>query len=267
MKKYRSRLHFGKKDYTYYGNLVHSAATKEKRRKRRWLGLLLSVLTVCLLGSAIFASHFFFDPYSTGHTSFLSYQSTGAASNSKVIVLDPGRGGSDPGTVWGDVYEKDINLAIAEKLEKILQDAGHTVIMTRTDDTSVFLRERVQRAEYNHADIFVSVHQNALENDTITSGIEVYCNEYSNQNSPALASAIHNALLQETGAVDQGVETASNLFVVRRCSVPACLVETGFLTSAEERQLLLSDQYQQKIAVGIANGIETYLQMAANGGQ
>lgn len=244
-----------RKKYYFYGR---------KSKTRRWRGLLLTVAAVCLFCVSFFAVQYFWSQYDAVPASF-PYQGTEAASDSEVIVLDAGHGGSDPGTVWEDVYEKDINLAIAMKVEEILQDAGYTVIMTRTDDSAVYLRERVELAEYHDADAFVSIHQNALENDTVTSGIEVYCNERSNQNSPALASAIHSALLGETGADDQGVENNSTLFVVRRCSVPACLVETGFLTSASERQLLLSETYQQQLAAGIAAGIQTFLQAEADG--
>lgn len=244
-----------RKKYYFYGR---------KSKTRRWRGLLLTVAAVCLFCVSFFAVQYFWSQYDAVPASF-PYQGTEAASDSEVIVLDAGHGGSDPGTVWEDVYEKDINLAIAMKVEEILQDAGYTVIMTRTDDSAVYLRERVELAEYHDADAFVSIHQNALENDTVTSEIEVYCNERSNQNSPALASAIHSALLGETGTDDQGVENNSTLFVVRRCSVPACLVETGFLTSASERQLLLSETYQQQLAAGIAAGIQTFLQAEADG--
>lgn len=229
-----------RKKYYFYGR---------KSKTRRWRGLLLTVAAVCLFCVSFFAVQYFWSQYDAVPASF-PYQGTEAASDSEVIVLDAGHGGSDPGTVWEDVYEKDINLAIAMKVEEILQDAGYTVIMTRTDDSAVYLRERVELAEYHDADAFVSIHQNALENDTVTSGIEVYCNERSNQNSPALASAIHSALLGETGADDQGVENNSTLFVVRRCSVPACLVETGFLTSASERQLLLSGDISAAVSCG-----------------
>lgn len=261
MKKYRGRIRFNGRNCFFYAKQIHSTIHKNYRRQHRLI-LLASVLAVCLLGSVIFALQFSPATYSI-QTSFLSCQSTEAASNSKIIVIDAGHGGSDPGAVWNDIYEKDINFAIAAKLQKLLQEAGHTVIMTRTGDTSVYLRERVEQAEYSDADVFVSIHQNALENDTTTSGVEVYCNAFANQSSPVLAAAIHESLLHETGASDLGMETASRFFVVRRCSVPACLVETGFLTSAEERQLLLSEDYQQKIAVGIANGIEAYFQTGA----
>ncbi len=241
----------------YFGN--------RKSKRRRWRGLLLTVAAVCLFCVSFFTVQYFGSQFNAVPASFPYTPGTEAASDSEVIVIDAGHGGSDPGTVWEDIYEKDINLAIALKVEEILQDAGYTVLMTRSDDSAVYLRERVELAEYHHADAFVSIHQNALENDTVTSGIEVYCNERSNQDSPALASAIYGALLEETGAADLGVENNSTLFVVRRCSVPACLVEAGFLTSASERQLLLSETYQQRLATGIAAGIQTFLQAEADG--
>lgn len=174
------------------------------------------------------------------------------------IILDPGHGGKDPGTLWGEVYEKDVNLAITKKLEQILVGQGYQVIMTRDEDKRVVLKERVQIAEENQGDLFVSIHQNALENDTVTEGMEIYSSKTSG--SEDLAEYIWDSLLSKTGAKDKGISKNSDLFVLDNTTMPACLIETGFITSSRERELLLDEEYQQKIAQGIAEGITKFLE-------
>lgn len=174
------------------------------------------------------------------------------------IVLDAGHGGRDPGTLWKDVYEKDINLAIAKKLEQLLKDAGYQVIMTRDEDVSVSLEERVQTAQEKQADVFVSIHQNALEKDNVTSGIEIYCSG-KNKRSVDLVEQIHSRLIDKTGAVDKGMKTDSDFYVVDNTTMPSCLIETGFITSTEERERLLDEDYQKKVAQAIADGIMEFL--------
>ena len=176
------------------------------------------------------------------------------------IVLDAGHGGTDPGTLWEDIYEKDINLAITKKVKKTLEEAGYQVVMTRDGDDRTVLKERVQVAEKNNTAVFVSIHQNALENNTSTKGIQIFYNKYSNRYSKALAESIHTNLLDATGAEDRGNKEDDELYVLNHTTVPACLVETGFLTSKEERKLLLDEEYQQKLAEGIAKGIIEFLE-------
>lgn len=174
------------------------------------------------------------------------------------IVIDPGHGGKDPGTLWKDVYEKDINLAIAKKLVKILTDSGYRVFLTRDSDARVVLSERVKLAEEQQADLFVSIHQNALEKDTVTQGFEIYSS--SRARSEELAELVRSGLRDSAGAVDKGVTKNSDLYVLEHTTMPACLVETGFLTCQEERERLLDEDYQQKLAAGIAEGIMKFLE-------
>lgn len=182
----------------------------------------------------------------------------GQTAQQPCIILDAGHGGKDPGTLWGDVYEKDINLAITKKLEQLLAAKGYRVVMTRDEDERVVLKERVQTAQDNRGDLFVSIHQNALENDTVTEGMEIYASR--TPGSEALAEKIWDSLLAETGAKDKGITKNSDLFVLENTTMPACLIETGFITSSRERELLLDEEYQQKIAQSIAEGIAKFLE-------
>lgn len=187
------------------------------------------------------------------------------AEKSEVIVLDPGHGGKDTGTIWEDTYEKEINLLIVKAAAEILREEGYTVICTREGDTKVALEERLPIAERKNADVFVSVHQNSVEEDTTSHGIETFCNEARNPDSGKLAELIQENVIAETSAKSRNLNKESNLVVVQSDTVPACLIETGFLTSDSERQLLMSREYQKKLATGIAKGIEAYLENYKNG--
>ncbi|MDY2629214.1 MAG: N-acetylmuramoyl-L-alanine amidase [Lachnospiraceae bacterium] len=171
------------------------------------------------------------------------------------VILDPGHGGNDPGMVLEDLYEKDVNLQLCEKIRNFLTDWGCTVLTTRDDDTYVSLEDRVQMTKDHKADLFISIHLNALDHDTTLSGIETYYNTSSSSDSKLLAEAVQAALINETGANDRAARGDSNLYVVRMPRIPSCLVEAGYLTSDTERPLLLSDDYQEKLAEGIAKGI------------
>ena len=180
----------------------------------------------------------------------------------KVIVVDPGHGGSNPGAVANDTREADNNLAVSLKLRDKLVQAGAKVIMTRDTDRTVApegsslsaeLEARVHLAETNHADMFISIHSN--ENpDTNVAGAMTF---YPNGKSSALASDVENALITETSAVNKGTSDAT-FYVLRNSPVPSTLVEMGFVSNAKEATLLNSDAYRTKIAQGIFNGIIKY---------
>ena len=180
----------------------------------------------------------------------------------KVIVVDPGHGGSNPGAVANNSKESDNNLAVALKLRDKLVQAGATVLMTRDSDRTVGseglslseeLGARVTIAEENHADIFVSIHSN----DNSDSSIKGAMTFYQNGKSSTLASEIENSLVTETGAVDKGTSSA-NFHVLRNTSMPSTLVEMGFVSNKEEASQLNSDSYRNKLAQGIFTGIVNY---------
>lgn len=186
----------------------------------------------------------------------------------KVIMIDSGHGGNDPGCIKEnpdrDIYEKDINLAIAKKLKSILEANGYQVIMTRDTDSFLELDERVALSNEKHPDIFVSIHQNALENDTISNGIETHYYDLPNLDSRLLAQTIQRFIVESTSARDRGTCNDSELYVLKNNTVPCCLVETGFLSAAEEGKKLLDSEYQEKIAQGIAKGIQNYMEKTKN---
>ncbi|MEN6411149.1 MAG: N-acetylmuramoyl-L-alanine amidase [Veillonellales bacterium] len=180
----------------------------------------------------------------------------------KVIVVDPGHGGSNPGAVANNTRESDNNLAVGLKLQGLLTQAGAKVIMTRDMDRTVAregstlgqeLQARVDLAETNHADIFVSIHSNENPDSNVAGAMTFY----SSGKSPDLATEVQSALIKETGAVDKGTSTAT-YYVLRNTTMPGILVEMGFVSNQAEAARLQNDAYRGSIARGIFNGIVKY---------
>lgn len=169
------------------------------------------------------------------------------------VVLDPGHGGDDPGAVAGTVYEKDINLAIALKVRDYLSEQDGIVIsMTREDDSFLALTERAELANKKEADLYVSIHANALDDESYSGLFTFYHSDKRSSKKPA--ELIQRAASEATGATDRGVRS-ENYVVLRETEMPAVLVETGFMTCPEELALLIDAEYQSRMARGITNGI------------
>ena len=169
---------------------------------------------------------------------------------SALVVLDPGHGGEANGAEYGGVKEKDLNLAIASQAAALLEEAGVTVLMTRTDDSYVDLYDRTALANGQKADLFVSVHCNAnVEHDDVTG---IY-------NGWRLAQLLHQTMGGATGAEDFGMEERPNLAVLRTSLMPAALVECGFMSTVSELEKLVQPAYQAQLARGIADGVLAYL--------
>ena len=177
---------------------------------------------------------------------------------SALVVLDPGHGGEAEGASYGGVQEKNLNLAIAAQAAKLLEEAGVTVVMTRTDDSYVDLYDRSGLANDMNADLFVSVHCNAnVDHDDATG---IYTCAYSEStNGWRLAQLLHQTMRSATGADDFGMEERPNLAVLRTSLMPAALVECGFMSTPAELELLVQPEYQAKLARGIADGVLAYL--------
>lgn len=173
------------------------------------------------------------------------------------IVVDAGHGGDDGGAFAESVIEKEINLEIAKKTRKLLQEAGYDVAMTRKGDRFVELSERARFANKKKAKIFVSIHCNSSEEPA--EGIETFYGTGKDNGSYELANMIQEELIQRTGARDRGVKEAKYT-VIMKTNMPSVLVETGFLNDENERTRLSSEEYQNHIAEAIAEGIGRYLE-------
>lgn len=182
-----------------------------------------------------------------------------AAAHIPTVYLDPGHGGSDEGCAREGVREKDLNLAIALLVRDQLEEQGYQVIMSRETDTYIAKETRVAQANRSGADIYISIHQNATEEGAGVNGMEVWYTEDSDRSdSKRLAQLIRQQTLRSTGAEERELRSDADFYVTGNTSMPACLIETGFLSNTAEREKLGLAEYQQQIADGIAQGVSYY---------
>ena len=180
----------------------------------------------------------------------------------KIIMLDAGHGGSDPGAI-GPTYgtkEKDVVLPITLKTAALLEAQGARVILTRQQDRDVSLEGRVNLSNSHKPHLFVSIHADYNYNPA-TNGSTVYYSSANprSQESSRLGVHIMDELAKNPGLRRVGVRD-SKYYVLRNNTVPAVLVETAFLSYAPEEALLRQDSFQQKVAAGITAGILRYFQ-------
>lgn len=184
----------------------------------------------------------------------------------KVIVIDAGHGGRDPGTIgFNGTYEKDINLDISHKLKDKLKARGYKVVFIRDQDDYVDNLARAELANKRRGRVFISVHSNALENDSSTKGIQVLyypgrTSTIDHGDNDDLAQIMMTSLIRGTGAIDMGIRERPELIVLNQTKMPALIVECGFLSNKNEEELLLTDAYQNKIADSIIDGLEQYFE-------
>jgi N-acetylmuramoyl-L-alanine amidase len=173
------------------------------------------------------------------------------------IVVDAGHGGKDIGASGFGVYEKNVTLAIALKLQPKLEAAGAAVVMTRESDTYPTLDDRVNIANSQHANSFVSIHCNSSTSPA-PNGSETYWNSvYSGPQSQALAQSIQNQLVNYMGTVNRGVKE-DDFRVIKATTMPSVLVETGFISNALDNFKLDNPTYQENAAQAIYIGILNY---------
>jgi len=177
--------------------------------------------------------------------------SSGGDGSPVTVVIDAGHGGHDRGGIPGQrIAEKDMTLDVAQRLKNVLSASGYRVVMTRSTDVFVPLGGRVAIANSYRNAIFVCIHFNATGRSG-ASGIETYF--YSRESLP-LASAIHYYVTGGAPSANRGVRRRG-YYVLRRTSIPAVLVECGFLTNPTEAAYAQSVSYRQKLAEEIAAGI------------
>ncbi|MDD5748063.1 MAG: N-acetylmuramoyl-L-alanine amidase [Actinomycetota bacterium] len=172
-----------------------------------------------------------------------------------LVCLDPGHGGSDPGASYNGIDEKVPNLEIALRTRELLTSMGYGVIMTREDDTYVSLEERCRIANTAGATIFVSIHNNAYT--TTSSGTETYA-YYDSAEGKRLATFVHREVVKRLKRPDRGVKEAG-FYVLKNTDMTATLLEGLFISNPEEAELLKKPETIEKIAEGVASGIDSYL--------
>ncbi len=175
-----------------------------------------------------------------------------------VVAIDPGHGGRDPGAVGiGGLQEKQVIFPISQQVAAILREQGVEVVMTRNSDIELDLDPRVQIAERADADLFVSIHANAINlSRPDVNGLETY---YYSSAGARFARTVHDVVLRMMGMRDRRVRQA-RFYVLRRTSMPAILIEVGFVTGAEDIHNLRDPEWRSQMANAIARGILTHIQ-------
>lgn len=182
----------------------------------------------------------------------------------KVVVVDAGHGGADPGTLYGSIYEKNINLSISKYLKDVLEKGGATVFLTRDGDydlakpNAMYRKKsdfdnRIKLINESKADLYLSIHLNYL-NDSSYYGPQVF---YQKGNEK-LATKIQHSLNKKT-KTDRNIKPIpKDTYMYRQLNVSGVLVECGFLSNAKEREKLNTTSYQQQLAKAIYEGIILY---------
>ena len=187
-----------------------------------------------------------------------------------VVVVDPGHGGNDPGKVGtGGVEEKGINLSIAGRLKSLLELNDITVVMTRETDEGLYdssasnkkaddLKKRVKLIEESGASVAVSIHQNSYTDASCRGAQTFYYTDSSE------GEELARILLEQLKAVlnDGNHRTEKendSYYMLKKSTIPTVIVECGFLSNPDEKEMLLSEEYQEKIAWALHLGILEYL--------
>ena len=183
----------------------------------------------------------------------------------KVIYIDPGHGGADPGTVYKDIYEKDINLEICLKLQKILEKEGAIVYLTRYGDYDLSnnlysrkksdLNNRAKIINESGADIYISIHLNSISSST-WKGAQVFYDDVNSKNKE-IANLFQEQLKKDLKTTRK-VKEISTMLMNRKIIVPGILIEAGFLSNPNDRYLLRQSEYQYKICDSIKKCLIKY---------
>ena len=184
----------------------------------------------------------------------------------KIIYLDPGHGGIDPGSTYKDIYEKDINLSICFKLKQELEKQGANVYLTRYGDYDLStpntktrkksdLNNRVRMINDSNANIYISIHLNSYQSN-YWHGAQVFYDDVNKENKE-IATIIQKEL-KENLNTDREIGEIKTMLLNRKVTIPGILIEVGFLSNDNERYLLKQEKYQEKVSKVITNGLIKY---------
>ena len=216
-------------------------------QKIKWIGVLLFLMALIYGGhrlSAVVASNM--------------------VENQKIVVIDAGHGGNDPGKIGvNESEEKEINLLIAKEIKKCLEKAGIKVVMTREEDVMLGenkvkdMEERVRIIDSSDAVLAVSIHQNSFTSDA-ERGAQVFYYEESRKGEQA-AEILQNHLKMLDQENRRTIKANNSYYVLKRTKIPTVIVECGFLSNWEEAEKLVDEKYQKELAQVICEGILAFV--------
>lgn len=202
-------------------------------------------------------------------TANVSKEEKKAKKDEAVIVIDPGHGGEDPGKVGvNDVLEKDLNLQIAKKVKKLLEESGVKIVMTRTNDKvpdakKEDLNGRVQLINETKPDLALCIHQNSYP-DAAIKGAQVFYHTITPE-AEDVASIVQEQLRTVDPTNTRQIKENDTYYMLKNCQVPTIIVECGFLTNPDEAAKLTQEKYQDQIAQAICEGVVKWLSGDAEG--
>ena len=183
----------------------------------------------------------------------------------KVIYLDAGHGGLDSGAIYNDIYEKDINLEIIDKLESELLSRGALVLLTRDGDYDLSttnknkkrddLYSRVKLINNSNSDMYVSIHLNSTTNNKWR-GLQIFYSDINKKNK-FLAETINKSLYSQIKNIRE-IRLENKYYMYKNITVPGVLIEVGFISNPSDRYLIMQEDYQYKLVSTIADGIVIY---------
>lgn len=183
----------------------------------------------------------------------------------KTIYIDPGHGGRDSGATYKNTYEKDINLIMSKKIEQYLVAKGATVYLTRETDIDLStttsnkkrsdLTNRAKLINESNANMYISIHLNYISNSK-WQGLQIFYNDKNAENE-VIASDL-TSYLKETSSNIREPKKENIYYMYKQITIPGVLIELGFLSNPNDRYRLTREEYQDKLAISIANSIEKY---------
>ena len=228
------------------------------------------ICALLLIFALIFTGTFVFRVLNRGS---LSASASSSENVGKVIIIDAGHGGEDPGAVGiNGVYEKDLNLEISMILGEMLKEKGYTVLYTRTEDKMLYtpeenikgmrkisdLKNRCLIANSYEDAIMVSIHMNTYGSSKY-SGLQVYYRDGDSQ-SQELANSIQGSVRETLQPENnRNIKVGKNLYVLENCQGTAVLIECGFLSNKAESEKLSEKEYQKQLSFSILCGIINYI--------
>ncbi len=235
--------------------------------------IVLNKKRITLILSGILLSVFVFVLSATNSEEQNKYISTvSLPASGKTIVIDAGHGVPDEGAESSrGTTEAETNLKIALKLQNLLEQSGCTVILTRSDENAIYdiesktlkqkkisdIKNRVKIGNESSADIFVSIHLNKIPQPQYD-GWQTFYKEGSEDGAKlakSIQANLNEAIQKENNRI---AKTIDNIYIIKHVEIPTTIVECGFLSNPEEEKMLLEDDYQNKLAWGIYNGIVDY---------